>query len=102
MAFERSGYHFEGAFTSPDQLESRAGVYVIWCKAGEQWTCLDVGEAHDVQQRVKTHDRARQWAANCRGIIHYAAHYTPNLQQVGRMEIERQLRAAERPLCGQQ
>jgi hypothetical protein len=100
MSFNRHGYEFHGAFTSAGQLEARAGVYVVWCKVGETWTCLDVGEAHDVQARVMNHDRAAQWARHCRGTIYYAAHYTPNLQQAGRMEIERRLRQLENPLCG--
>jgi len=66
MSFERHGYNFEGAFTSANQLEARAGVYVIWCKNGETWTCLDVGESHNVQERVTNHDRAGQWRQNCR------------------------------------
>jgi len=101
MSFERHGYNFEGAFTSANQLETRAGVYVIWCKNGETWTCLDVGESHNVQERVLTHDRAGQWRQNCRGMIYYAAHYTPNLQQTGRIQIESRLRQLERPLCGE-
>jgi len=101
MGFERHGYQFEGAFTSPSQLEARAGVYVVWCKSGETWTCLDVGESHNVQERVLNHDRAAQWRRNCQGTIYYAAYYTPNLQQAGRCQIEARLRQLERPLCGE-
>ena len=100
MSFERHGYHFAGAFTSPTQLEARAGVYVIWCKRGETWTCLDVGESHNVQERVLNHDRAHQWQQNCRGTIYYAVHYTPNLHQTERRQIESRLRQLEQPLCG--
>jgi hypothetical protein len=80
MGFERHGYQFEGAFTSPEQLEARAGVYLVWCKSGETWTCLDVGESHNVQEGVLNHDRADEWRRNCRGVLYYAAHYTPNLR----------------------
>ncbi len=100
MNFELHGYHFEGAFTSANQLQARAGVYVVWCKDGEKWTCLGVGESHNVQERVLNHERASQWRRNCRGTLYYAAHYTPNLQQAGRMQIERRLRQLERPVCG--
>ncbi|MGH9338513.1 MAG: hypothetical protein ACRD1R_02725 [Acidobacteriota bacterium] len=95
MSFERHGYQFEGAFTSANQLEARAGVYVIWCKNGETWTCLDVGDLHNVQERGLNHDRADQWRRSCGGTIYYAAHYTPNLQQSGRGQIE------SRPICGE-
>jgi len=101
MSFERNGYQFEGVFTSPDSLEEKSGVYVIWCKSDESWTCLDVGESHNVQDRIKNHDRADQWLENCRGQIHYAAYYTPHLQQTGRMEIEQNLRSLEKPICGE-
>jgi len=101
MAFERNGYQFEGAFTSPDNLEEKSGIYVIWCKISESWTCLDVGESHNVKNRVINHDRTDQWRRNCRGQIYYAAHYTPHLQQTGRMEIEQNLRALEKPVCGE-
>ena len=101
MSFERNGYHFEGAFTSPESLEERSGVYVIWCKSGENWTCLDIGESHNVKERITNHDRANQWRKNCRGQIYYAVHYTPNLQQSGRMKIEQHLRSIENPICGE-
>lgn len=100
MSFDFHGYSFEGAFTSTSQLESRAGVYVIWCKSGDKWTCLDVGESQDVQTRVLNHDRADQWMRNCGGTIYYSAHYTPHLQQEGRCKIEQELRRLENPLCG--
>jgi hypothetical protein len=100
MDFERHSYQFDGAFTSADQLEARAGVYVVWCKSGETWTCLDVGESHNVQERVLNHDRADDWRRICRGVIYYAAHYTPNLHQAGRCQIEGKLHL-ERPLCGE-
>jgi hypothetical protein len=101
MAFERWGYTFEGAFESPESLESRSGVYVIWCKNGEVWTVLDVGESADVKERVKNHDRSDCWARNCRGTIYYSATYTPSAQQPGRLAIEQHVRAVARPPCGE-
>jgi len=100
MGFERYGYQFEGAFTSADQLHAQAGVYVVWCQSGKTWTCLDVGESHNVRERVLNHDRADEWRRNCRGVLRYAAHYTPNLQQTGRCQIEARLRQLAKPLCG--
>ena len=101
MTFERHGYRFEGAFPSANQLEARAGVYVLWSKNGETWTGLDVGESHNLQERVLKHDHADQWRRNCRGTIHYAARYTPNLQQVGPGQIESSLRLQGRTFCGE-
>lgn len=102
MAFESWGYTFEGAFTAPSSLEARAGVYVIWCKTGETWKVLDVGESADVRARVLSHDRKDCWTRHgAGGILYYSATYTPHLQQPGRMEIERAIRSAAKPLCGE-
>lgn len=57
MGFERWHYNFEGAWTDPNNLEAKSGVYVIWCKVGDNWTVLDVGESSDVKNRVLAHDR---------------------------------------------
>lgn len=100
MAFQRWGYTIEGAWTDPNSLDSRSGIYIIWCKSGEAWTVLDVGESHDVKDRVLKHDRADCWKRNCSGTICYSAIYTPNAQQSGRMEIEQAIRKQERPPCG--
>ena len=101
MGFERWGYQFEGAWTDPNKLESRSGVYVIWCKSGDDWTVLDVGEAHDVKNRVLNHDRKDCWERYCSGTIYYSATYTPHLQQPGREEIEQHIRDLINPPCGE-
>lgn len=100
MGFERWGYKFEGAWTDPNNLETRSGVYVIWCKSGENWLILDVGESHDVNDRVLSHDRSDCWRRNCTGTIYYSATYTPKLQQPGRIEIEQHIRNLTNPPCG--
>jgi hypothetical protein len=100
MPFQRWGYTVEGAWTDPDNLQSASGVYIIWCKTGETWKVLDVGESHDVKNRVLTHDRADCWKRNCTGIIYYSVIYTPNQQQAGRMELEQAIRKLENPPCG--
>jgi len=98
--FEYLGYQFDGAYTSPDFLEPTSGVYVIWCENEGNWTVLDVGEAADVKERVKNHDRTDSWAQNCSGTIYYSATYTPNLQQTKRIEIEEKIRKLTNPPCG--
>jgi hypothetical protein len=99
IPFEYWGYQFEGAYTSPDSLKSRSGVYVIWCENKGKWTVLDVGESDNVKERVKNHDRTDCWSRNCSGTIYYSATYTPNLQQAGRMKIEEKIRQLADPLC---
>ena len=100
MPFEHWGYQFEGAYKSRDSLKSRSGVYVIWCENGGEWTVLDVGEAADVKERVKNHDRDNCWKSNCSGTIYYTATYTPNLQPEERTKIEQKIRNLANPLCG--
>jgi len=101
MGFERWKYQFEGAWTDPENLESRSGVYVIWSKSSnEEWKVLDVGESHDVKNRVINHDRKSCWDRHNSGEIFYSATYTRGLQQAGRMKIERQIRAETNPPCG--
>jgi len=102
MSFQRWGHTVEGAWADENKLESRSGVYVIWCKSGDNWKVLDVGESHDVKNRVLTHDRKSCWKKNCSGVIYYSAIYTPNLQQEGRKKVEQAIRAAEKPPCGEQ
>lgn len=53
MTFERWGYEFNGAYTSPDSLQSGSGVYVIWCKDGDNWIVVDVVESDDPKQVMK-------------------------------------------------
>ncbi|NVM53141.1 MAG: hypothetical protein HWN66_05520 [Candidatus Helarchaeota archaeon] len=101
MNFERWGYQFDGAYVSPDSLQSRSGVYVIWCRNGDKWIVLDVGEAADVKDRLSNHERADCWSRYCSGSIYYSATYTPDLQQAGRMEIEQRIRDLENPPCGE-
>lgn len=100
MPFEHWGYQFEGAYTSCEYLRSRSGVYVIWCENEGKWTVLDVGEAADVKERVKNHDRSDCWENKCSGTIYYSAIYKPILQQAERMQIEERIRNLANPLCG--
>ena len=100
VAFEYLGYQFDGAYRSPDFLEPASGVYVVWCENGGMWTVLDVGEANDVKERIKNHDRADCWEQNCAGTIYYSATFTPNLQQEGRIDIEKRVRNLTNPPCG--
>jgi hypothetical protein len=102
MPFERWGYQFDGAYTSPDSLESLPGIYVIWCRSQEgAWHVLDVGESENVQERTSNHERRPCWLANCQGTIYYSATYT-NIGKNKRIEIENEIRRQERPVCGQQ
>jgi len=63
VRFERWGYQIRGVWADPAKLESRSGVYVIWCKHGAVWSVLDVGESHDVKESVLNHVHVKAGAA---------------------------------------
>lgn len=103
MSFIRHGRTFDGAFLTPDSIKTEAGVYIIWerCLPGDTWRALDVGEAGILRDRLKTHDRSDQWAQACKGAIYYSATYTPDLTDEQRRALERAIRLAEKPCCGE-
>ena len=101
MPFTRWGYEFDGAYRLPDNLEGRAGVYVVWCKAGDQWGVLDVGESANVRERLATHERRPCLERYCtQAEIYYSATYTDSTDVAGRVRIEQHIRDAMQPPCG--
>jgi hypothetical protein len=101
MGFSRFGHEFDGPYADADKLQNVSGMYVIWCKSGDNWRVLDVGESSTVRDRVLTHDRQPCWEKNCKGTIMYSATYTPNRQQSGRRQIENEIRDQTNPPCGE-
>lgn len=101
MGITIGGYSFEGPYSFPSSLEDKAGVYVILCVAGEKFHVIDVGESVIVRNRIETHDRKDCWPRNCPDSLKFAVHYTPNLQQQGRMRIEQEIRDEYDPPCGE-
>lgn len=97
--FEKWDYEFDGAHIDPNMLQSRAGVYVIWCQDGDNWTILDVGESNDVVDRISNHPRADCWTRNCTGVIRYSTTYTSDLQE--RLDLEQRIRDEEDVICGE-
>jgi hypothetical protein len=57
MSFNSWGYEFDGTYIDSNQLQARGGVYVVWCRNGDNWRVLDVGEAQDVRERLRNHER---------------------------------------------
>jgi hypothetical protein len=98
MGFDRWGNHFEGCYLSPDELDSRPGVYVVWCKRGGTWIILDVGESDNVNYRLNNHERADCWKQNCRALIYYSAVYISDPKE--RANLERYIRNTEEVICG--
>jgi len=101
MTFRWHDLLFEGAFRHPGELLPRHGVYIIWCDRGIGWAVLDVGQSDDVRARVLSHERKDCWRQHCAGAILYAVHYTPGMDEDGRRALEGQIRAMDRPTCGE-
>lgn len=100
MTIKIGKHSFDGPYSSTDSLEDRSGVYAILCKREKEYHLLDVGESAEVKERVDTHDRKGCWEENCDATLTYAVHYTPNLQQPGRKEIEQEIRDQYDTPCG--
>lgn len=93
-------YTFEGPYTSTDELEDRAGVYVILCYRNKTYYPIDVGETATVKSRVKKHDRKDCWNRECTGNLTISVYYTPRMRQLRRIIIEQIIRKKYDPPCG--
>jgi len=101
MSINIGKYAFEGPYKSMGSLQDKSGVYAILCDGGQNYKLIDVGESATVKTRVEGHDRKDCWKRNCSSTIEYAALYTPNAQQAGRMAIEQEIRKQYQPPCGE-
>src|SRR5689334_14357277 len=99
MSIQIGNYHADGPVGNVSGLLARSGVYVILGRTGaaSRWSVIDIGEAGDIQDRVKCHDRAPQWRAQGHAELAAAAIYA---DERNRMLIERELRGLFRPPCG--
>ncbi|HEX8227214.1 MAG TPA: hypothetical protein VF572_05095 [Candidatus Saccharimonadales bacterium] len=87
-----------GPFTDVNSLPDASGVYVITTQAvNGQHTIIDVGESHNIRERITNHDRAQQWL---RHQINGVYAWTLQCDERSRMLIETALRSTYRPVCG--
>lgn len=94
-------FEFRGPYESPANLESLPGVFAVISILEGQAELVDVGTAADLRSCVESHDRKQFWRRMGVGSrLVYAASYTPNLDDQGRMQIERELRTQYRIPCG--
>ncbi|HEV7951757.1 MAG TPA: hypothetical protein VGO98_00050 [Candidatus Saccharimonadales bacterium] len=92
-------HQFTGPVTNTSYLPALSGVYLIATIAPNgQHTVIDVGESHNLQHRIKNHDRAPQWQRNMQNGL-YAWTYLAN--EFERMNIEKAHRIAYNPVCGE-
>jgi len=99
MSINIAGYEFEGPFRSVSQLKEQSGVYVILGNnGGTKWKTVDVGEAKQVKNRVKTHDRTQCWNNQKYDNLRVAARYT---NENSRKKIAKEIRQKRNPPCGE-
>jgi hypothetical protein len=92
MAITIGGYNFEGPFTSLDDSRDDSGVFAVVCDREGKKYLLDIGESATVREDIKNHKRMQSWIRDCPETLLYAVHYTPRLQQSGRVVIEGNIR----------
>jgi hypothetical protein len=64
---------------------------------------LDVGESGEVQTRLRSHDRKHEWLREARGVLHVCVYYSLRTMLCAdtRRDLERRLRDATNPPCGE-
>ena len=100
MSIKIGRFNFEGPYSSTAALEDKAGVYAIIDDRTSSLIVIDVGESVTVKSRLEKHERESCWARNRIGTLKVAVLYTPGMQQVGRMQIEQEIREQFSPVCG--
>lgn len=100
MSFKWNGYVFEGSLDL-NEVTAGAGVYIIFCKSGDAWKVLDIGESQEVRKRLANHDRKDCWNENCAGKLYYSAHSMPGSSEDARRTVESDLRSKNNTPCGE-
>ena len=95
---DQSHYEFDGPHTNVASLLQRSGVYVISTIVNGYHKVVDVGESHNVQNRVANHDRSEQWNAHIADRLYVSALYC---DEQARMVVESAVRQFHQPPCGE-
>lgn len=92
-------HQFDGPHTTNSTLPSMSGAYLITTiTPSNQHAIIDVGESHNIQNRISNHDRTAQWKSNIQNGLH-AWVLTANESE--RMLIEKAHRLVYNPVCGE-
>lgn len=88
MSIIVSNILFEGPYSDIDKLKCQAGIYLIICRKGNKNSIIDIGESDNIKIKIENCDK-KIWAKYANyGKITVAVHYTTNLNQSKRIEIE--------------
>lgn len=93
----QGNYSFDGPHTSTANLLQQSGVYLISTIVNGYHKVLDVGESHNIQNRVSNHDRNSQWNAHMADRLYVSALYC---DEQARMLVEGAVRQFHSPPCG--
>ncbi|MEI8115384.1 MAG: hypothetical protein WCI54_17255 [Bacteroidia bacterium] len=97
MSIKLGNYSFSGPFESIEKIKDRSGVYAIVCKVDNEYFLSDVRESLKLRTRIENHYTKDSWKKNGEGQLTIYAHYTPLLNQKGRIRIEQELRELFHP-----
>jgi len=93
MKFPVGKYRFDGPISSPDQMEDKPGLFVVYCLKHRGYYIIDVDESDKVKSSAQNHERLECWKENSKeGIITFAVYYTPNVDKEGRKKMEEEIR----------
>jgi len=93
MEINHDDYRFDGPYTDPEQLQPRAGAFVVWCKNNDTWDIVDVGESTDIQQRLLTHEDREHWTKVCNGTLLYTATYLEPDEETKRIRVQEYMKS---------
>lgn len=94
-----NSYVFTGPHPNAKSLPAKSGVYVITRQlTNGSYKIIDVGESRNISERIQSHDRMNQWNMASNSSFNV---WTCLADQNQRMIIERDIRIAYEPICGQ-
>ena len=100
MSIMLGKYYFQGPYSSLNQLQNKPGLYAVHCQEEEK-KILDLGEAAQIKDRIKTHERMKCWLRCSDGQgISVSAYYTRHWNQMNRKKAILKLRKKFSPPCG--
>jgi len=91
-------YQFAGPHANQSFLPAQSGVYIITRLTNGIHEVIDVGESHNIADRIPSHERMVQWNRVSGNAFHV---WTLLANEANRMIIERAHRLAYNPVCGE-
>ncbi len=90
------GYQFSGPYNLYETRFSEVGaVYVI---SDTSLNPVDVGQTHNLKQRMQSHDREDCWLSNAKGSVQVYAKAIASLNE--RLQLESKIRSKHSFTCG--